>query len=165
MPFIRFHNLRKNLIFKSHSLKSPERPGAIQQQRELEWDWEWEFQMAECLNGDSESEWKCVGDMTLKPKPTLCYRCSCSCSATPAACHVTNLEMTKYTMKNAHPKQDNRHFFCHRHPSQLFFAQVFCIWSLPGCLAGVLDCHNWVCDALNWNCSARYGVNKKLSSV
>jgi len=72
------------------------------------------------------AEWQCVWGYDINAKANIMPG-----QVVAASCHVTNLEMTKYTMKNAQPELDNRRFF-HRFPS-LFF--VFF-------LATRFSCHN-----------------------
>lgn len=130
MPFIRFHNLRKNLIFKSHSLKSPERPRTNPWQQGIGWDWEKGIPRMGKSNGKT----------TLMPKPTLCPE-SCCCLM---SCDKFGNDKTHHDEKCSTPRVS--WIIDIFSPISLFVFWHFFF------LAARFSCHNWVlhCPQLKW---------------
>lgn len=141
MPFIRFHNLRKNLIFKSHSLKSPERPRTNPWQQGIGWDWEKGIPRMGKSNGKT----------TLMPKPTLCPE-SCCCLM---SCDKFGNDKTHHDEKCSTPRVS--WIIDIFSPISLFVFWHFFFW-LPVSVV-IIE----FCTVLNWNGSV--WKKKKLISA
>lgn len=137
--FYSFSQFAQNLIFKSHSLKSPERPRTNPWQQGIGWDWEKGIPRMGKSNGKT----------TLMPKPTLCPE-SCCCLM---SCDKFGNDKTHHDEKCSTPRVS--------WIIDIFSPiSLFVFWHFF--LAARFSCHNWVlhCPQLKWLC-----LKKKMISA